>query len=130
MIDKMRILVGVDGSVQSKKALLEAASIAKHFSGFIKAVMVYEKGLEKKAETTLSDAKRELEAEGISHYYEVTSVVGSTPSRILVAIAKQESFDLIVIGSRGLSGRVSMLLGSVSKQVVANAYCNVLVVKK
>jgi len=37
---------------------------------------------------------------------------------------------LIVIGSRGLGGRTSMLLGSVSKQVVSNAYGNVLVVKK
>ncbi len=130
MLEKMRILVGVDGSVQSRKALLEAVSIAKHFSGFIKILMVYEKGNEKKAEATLNDAKRALEAEGITYDYELASVVGSTPSRVLVTMAKQENFELIVIGSRGLSGRVSMLLGSVSRQVVGNAQCNVLVVKK
>jgi nucleotide-binding universal stress UspA family protein len=59
----------------------------------------------------------------------VSLVLGSNPAKALVIIAKQENFGLIVIGSRGLGSKVSFLLGSVSKQVVANAYCNVLVVK-
>ena len=130
MFDKMRILVGVDGSLQSSKALSEAIGIAKHFSGNLKVVTVFEKGMEEKAEATLAEAKRELEREGITYDYELSSVIGSTPSRVLVTTAKQENIDLIVIGSRGLSDRVSMFLGSVSKQVVGNAYCNVLVVKK
>jgi len=130
MFDKMRILVGVDGSLQSSKALSEAIGITKHFSGNLKVVTVFEKGMEEKAEATLAEAKRELEREGITYDYELSSVIGSTPSRVLVTTAKQENIDLIVIGSRGLSDRVSMFLGSVSKQVVGNAYCNVLVVKK
>lgn len=130
LLEKMRILVGVDGSLQSRKALSEAVGIAKHFSGYLKVVTVHEKGNEEKAKATLADAKRDLERETITYDYELASVVGSTPSRVLVATAKQENFDLIVIGSRGLSSGVSILLGSVSKQVVGNAYCNVLVVKK
>ena len=130
MFEKMRILVGFDGSVQSRKALSEAISIAKHFSGIIKVVTVHEKGMEKKAETTLNDAKLMMESEGVTFDYELASLLGSTPSRVLVSAAKQENFELIVIGSRGLSGGVSMLLGSVSKQVVGSAHCNVLVVKK
>lgn len=128
MFDKIRIVVGVDGSLQSKKALDEAITIAKHFSGFVKAVTVYEKGTEKKTETIINEAKQNLAKAGVA--YDASLVMGSNPAKALETTAKQENFDLIVVGSRGLGGKVSMLLGSVSKQVVGNAYCNVLVVKK
>ncbi len=127
MFDKIRILVGYDGSSQSKKALTEAIAIAKHFSGLIKVINVYEKGKEKEAETTVIEAKQILEKEDVAH--DVSLVLGSNPAKALGIIAKQENFGLIVIGSRGLGSKVSFLLGSVSKQVVVNAYCNVLVVK-
>jgi len=61
MFDKIRILVGVDGSLQSRKALAEAIDLAKHFSGFIKAITVYEKGSEKKAEILIDEVERELQ---------------------------------------------------------------------
>jgi nucleotide-binding universal stress UspA family protein len=128
MFDKMRILTGCDGSVQSKKALDEAISIAKKFSGFVKVVTVYEKGAEKKAEATTAEAKQLLEKEGVK--YDVLMALSDSPAKMMQTIAKQENFDLIVLGSRGLGSRVSILLGSVSKNVVADAYCNVLVVKK
>ena len=127
MFEKIRILVGYDDSLQSKKALKEAITIAKHFSGFIKVVNVYKKSIEKKAETSIIEAKENLEKEEVAH--DVSLILGSNPSKALEIIAKQENFDLIVIGNRGLGSKVSMLLGSVSKQVVSNAYCNVLVVK-
>lgn len=128
MYDKIRILVGIDGSLQSKKALAEAVSIAKHFSGFIKAVTVYEKGMETKAQALINEARVTLEKEQVT--FDVSSILGSNPAKALETIAKQENFDLIVVGSRGLGGKVSILLGSVSKTVVGNAYCNILVVKK
>jgi nucleotide-binding universal stress UspA family protein len=130
VFDRIRVLVGVDGSLQSRKALLESVTIAKHFSGFMKVVTVYEKGLDKKAEAIVNEVKQTLMQEGITSGYDVTSILGSNPAKALETIAKQENFDLIVIGSRGLGNKVSLLLGSVSKQVVGNARCNVLVVKK
>ncbi len=128
MFDKMRILVGSDGSVQSKKALAEAISIASKFSGFVKVVTVYDKGGEKKAEATITEVKHLLEKEQIK--YDTLIALNSNAAKTLLTIAKQENFDLIVVGSRGIGSRVSMLLGSVSKNVAADAYCNVLVVKK
>jgi nucleotide-binding universal stress UspA family protein len=128
MFPKIRIIVGIDGSLQSKKALDEAISIAKHFSGFIKAVSVYDKGSEKKAELVANEAGQLLSREGVVH--ESIAILGSNPAKVLETTAKQENFDLIVVGSRGLGGRVSIFLGSVSKEVVGNAYCNVLVVKR
>lgn len=128
MFEKIRIIVGVDGSVQSKKALSEAASIAKNFSGFVKAISIYDKGSKDKAETSIADAETELKKAGVNHDSEL--IKASNPAKTLAKIAKQENFDLIVVGSRGLGGGVSVLLGSVSKEVVGHAYCNVLVVKK
>ena len=128
MFDKIRILVCYDGSVQSRKALTEAISIAKHFSGFIKAVNVSEKGKENEAERTITGAKQNLEKEDIT--YDASLVLSSNPAKALGVVAKQENIGLIVIGNRGLGRKLSFLLGSVSKQVIVNAHCNVLVVKK
>jgi nucleotide-binding universal stress UspA family protein len=128
MISKTKILVGVDGSEQSKKALAEAVTIAKCFSGSIKAVTIYGQGNENKAQETLSEAKKFLEKEKVEH--STLSILGSNPARALQSIAKEENFDLIVVGNRGLGGTAALLLGSVSRQVVTDAVCNVLVVKK
>jgi nucleotide-binding universal stress UspA family protein len=128
MFDRIRILVGYDDSLQSKKALAEAITISKCFSGFIKVVNVYEKDKKKEAEAIIFMATQDLEKEDVA--YEGSLVLGSNPAKALETIAKQENFDLIVVGSRGLGGKMSMLVGSVSKQVVGSAYCNVLVVKK
>jgi len=128
MFDKIRIIVGVDGSLQSKKALVEAITIAKSFSGFVKAVSIYEKSGKEKAENIISEAEKDLAKVGVA--FDTAIAQGTNPAKSLAALAKQENFDLIVVGSRGIGGRVSALLGSVSKQVVGNAYCNVLVVKK
>jgi nucleotide-binding universal stress UspA family protein len=127
MKDKIRILVGVDGSNNSDRALLEAVAIAKKFMGFIKIITVYGRGREKKAGEVIEHAKFYLENEV---EYTAVSILGSNPARALRNTAERENFDLIVVGSRGLGSKASILLGSVSRQVVANAECNVLVVKK
>jgi nucleotide-binding universal stress UspA family protein len=128
MNDRIRILVGYDGSMQSKKALKEAITIAKNFSGFIKVVNVYERGKKKEAEAAILVAEQNLEQEKVAH--DSLLAFGSNPAKTLVIMAKHGNFDLIVVGCRGLGRKVSILLGSVSKQVVSNAYCNVLVIKK
>ena len=127
MFDKIRILVGYDESLQSRKALKEAITIAKCFSGFIKVVYVYGKGMEDKVEAAVIEVKENLKKEKVEH--DVSLVLGSNPAKTLIVTAKQENFSLITVGSRGLGNTLSMLLGSVSKEVVTNAHCNVLVVK-
>lgn len=128
MNGNVKILVGIDGSGQSKKALMEAITIAKKFSGSIKVVSVHKRGMENKAEEILNDAKQILEKEKIEHT--TTSILGTNPARALQQIANREKFNLIVVGSRGLGSTASILLGSVSRQVIATANCNVLVVKQ
>jgi len=127
MKDKIRILVGIDGSNHSDRALLEAVTIAKRFSGSVKVITVYGRGLETKAREIIEHAKFYLENEV---EYSTASILGSNPARALRNMAENENFDLIVVGSRGLGSKASILLGSVSRRVVANAKCNVLVAKK
>ena len=128
MKEKMKILVGVDGSDSSTWALMEAISIAKKFSGHVKVITVYKRGGTDDATKTQLKVKQLLGEEDINSSLE--SILGSNPSRALVDTAKNENFDLIVVGSRGLGNAAAFLLGSVSKQVVTKASCDVLVVKK
>jgi nucleotide-binding universal stress UspA family protein len=128
MNGNVKILVGIDGSGQSKKALMEAITIAKKFSGSIKVISVHKRGMQNKAEEILNDAKQILEREKVEHT--TTSILGTNPARALQQVANLEKFNLIVVGSRGLGSTASILLGSVSRQVIATANCNVLVVKQ
>jgi nucleotide-binding universal stress UspA family protein len=128
MKEKMKILVGVDGSDYSTWALMEAISIAKKFSGHVKVITVYKRGQEDEANKTQLKAKQLLDEENVDS--SLASILGSNASRALVDTAKNEDFNLIVVGSRGLGSAAAFLLGSISKQVVSNASCNVLVVKK
>ena len=58
-----------------------------------------------------------------------TKLLEGRPADKIVEIAKQESFDLIVIGSRGLGGIKEIFLGSVSDRVADESHCPVLIVK-
>jgi nucleotide-binding universal stress UspA family protein len=124
----MKILVGIDGSEHSKGALIEALKVAKKFSAFVQVINVYGRGMDKEAKKVLEEAEQYLKKEKIEH--SLGSILGSNPSRALINVAKHEDFDLIIVGSRGLSNVASFLLGSVSRQVVSKAHCDVLVVKK
>ncbi|MEJ2271338.1 MAG: universal stress protein [Candidatus Bathyarchaeota archaeon] len=128
MKEKMRILVGLDGSDYSTWALMEAISLAKKFSGHITVITVYKRGSKEEADKIQLKANQLLEEEKID--CNLLSILGSNPSRALVETAENEKFDLIVVGSRGLGMAAAFLIGSVSKQVVSKANCDVLVVKK
>jgi nucleotide-binding universal stress UspA family protein len=56
-------------------------------------------------------------------------IVTGDPAEEIIRLAHIYTCDLIVLGSRGLTGVNRILQGSVSSQVVAEAPCSVLVVK-
>ncbi len=56
-------------------------------------------------------------------------VVTGEPAEEILRLANIYNADLILIGSRGLTGMQRILLGSVSGQIVTEAPCSVLVVK-
>nr|WP_319538165.1 universal stress protein [uncultured Methanospirillum sp.] len=60
--------------------------------------------------------------------YDLKVAIGE-PSVEIVAIAKKEMADLIVIGSRGLGAIKGVLLGSVSQKIAQTAPCPVMIVR-
>jgi nucleotide-binding universal stress UspA family protein len=58
------------------------------------------------------------------------AVVHGHPSHEIVKIAEAERADLVVVGSRGLTGTSRFLMGSVSDGVIKYAPCAVLVVRR
>lgn len=64
-------------------------------------------------------------ADGIKVYPKIER---GAPAATLVQLAQDENADLIVVGSRGLSGFEHTMLGSTAESVVGHASCPVLVV--
>ncbi len=56
-------------------------------------------------------------------------IVTGDPAEEIVRLAHIHKADLVVLGSRGLTGLKRIISGSVSSQVVMDAPCSVLVVK-
>jgi nucleotide-binding universal stress UspA family protein len=75
-------------------------------------------------ETTLADTKAAL---GNLPNVDVDQIWGHTAEAIC-DYAKNKSFDLIIIGSRGRSAVARLLLGSVSTQVAHHSTCPVTIV--
>jgi nucleotide-binding universal stress UspA family protein len=148
MSDIHEILVAVDFSEGSKAALSQAAFIGKRVGAQLHVMHVWdapeflpphEKALEVAAtpfRTTLkAEADRDLErfvkdaeASGVevTHAFMESGVASST----IVAVAKRQKYDLIVLGTHGRTGVAHTLLGSVAERVVRNAPCPVLTVRE
>jgi nucleotide-binding universal stress UspA family protein len=136
----MKIIVPVDGSVNSLKAVETACDLAKSqapSSLVLLAVAVeipelgegryiYDK-MKAQAEAALEQAKEVARKCGTVG--EVLLATGASPADEIVQVAKDQKADLIVIGSRGLAGKTSSFVGSTASQVVTYSPCSVLVVK-
>jgi nucleotide-binding universal stress UspA family protein len=69
-------------------------------------------------------------AENLSEIDKITSrVLVGTPYIEIIRYARDQSIDLIVIGTHGHSALAAMLLGSVAEKVVRKAPCPVLTVR-
>lgn len=98
--------------------------------GFYRGGMVeeYEKALSKQTEEFLAEVKHYLENEGVSASTEV--IIGkSSAGESIIEYAKQGNFDLIVIGTKGLTGAEKFLMGGVASSVIQHAHCPVLAVR-
>lgn len=73
--------------------------------------------------------KRTLSALGLPDERVHFEVQVGEPAEEIVDLARLEAYELIVMGSRGLSPVKELLLGSVSNRVLHTAPCPVLVVR-
>lgn len=138
-----KILVPVDGSENSFRALNQAIFISKHIGAAITAMHVIESpptvyvesqkllnellNNYRKQSAKILDKCKEV---GQNQDVKVDTVIaeGDAASNIN-GYAEKEAFDLIVIGSRGHGKLKQALLGGVSSKVIQHAKGSVLIVK-
>lgn len=134
-----RLLVGVDGSDDSRRALEWAILLAERFDAEIIAVHAVGllahlgTGPPVPSQSHLEELRRAFEEQwcsplsgsGVAH--RVLSADGP-PVRVLLDVAEKEAVDVIVVGSRGSGGFAELLLGSTSHQVAEHASCPVMIV--
>jgi universal stress protein A len=141
-----KILVPIDFSDCSKKALQYAIPFAKQFNarmiflhvfpdyqatGWGIAIANYEPLIEgdwqKNIETRLTTLVQETVPSEIPVEIEVRH---GAPSSEIVNVAKEMDVDVIVMSTHGHTGRIHALIGSVAREVVRLAPCPVLVVRE
>jgi nucleotide-binding universal stress UspA family protein len=134
----MKILVPLDFSENSIKALEAAISLSKETETSILLVNVIELAFDfaSQAELALTSlyADGEAQMEKIIKEYEGSKipmqsiVLEGTAAVTLARIAEEESVDLIVMGTQGASGIKKTLIGTVTVNLVKESVCPVLII--
>lgn len=143
----MKILIGIDDSPYSRKALEYVKKMkwpedtnVLVVSAVREILPVYSEvyapttpypdrimdDLFKFHQEITSGAEKDLREAGMKTE---AKVLPGDPRTVIVDLARAENVDLIVVGSHGRTGLAKMLIGSVASHVVTHAPCNVMVVK-
>ena len=136
-MDAKPVIVGIDGSPDSVRALRWAAEYTRRFEAPLQGLITWQvppvygdayfgetdfAGLEEESAAVLRDTVREALGEGA----DITErVERGHPSDALVQASAEA--QLVVVGSRGHGTFTGMLLGSVSLYLVTHARCPVIV---
>ena len=87
----------------------------------------YEKATRKRAEELLTEVQQVIEKQGIKTSMEV---IGSkSVAKGIIDYAKESGVDVIVIGTKGLTGVGKFLMGSVASAVIDHAHCPVFAIR-
>ena len=139
MINLEQVLVAVDFDETSNAALTYARSFARTFGARLHVLHVMdnaflrpmandpravEAGVTGRLLDTLTDEDR-----AALHAVAVVRTSGP-PADEIVAYAKAEAIDLIVLGTHGRPGVAHLLMGSVAEKVVRTAPCPVLTLRQ
>lgn len=133
-----RILVPVDLSPCSRMALDYAVFLADEFGASVDVLHVWQPAESRRvvdvpepAPSLAADDLREFVA-GAQQPKRATlrqRIELGHPWKRIVEEASSGQFDLLVIGTHGLTGRLHMIMGSMTEQVVRTAPCPVLTVR-
>jgi nucleotide-binding universal stress UspA family protein len=141
-----KILLPIDGSEHSNRAVDAAIQLCKgkeqdcfitilhvnpfihYWGGELVAVNVdIEERIREESNNLIKPVAEKILQAGI--HCESSVVIGDDPAQEIYQKAKEEGFDLIVMGSRGLGTFSELVLGSVSHKVIQHSNCPVLIVK-
>ena len=139
-----KILVPVDGSAESKKALLTGADMALKYNAELEIITVInfnnqqpiislgnlekftEEGLQKQGFDVINAVIDDSNAQ-VSSAKKI--VLYAEPSKAIISHQEASHADCIILGSRGLGAVRRFFMGSVSTEVVHNADCPVFVIR-
>ncbi len=127
-----KILIAVDGSRHSDKAVDLAVHLAKKANSEIYLIHVLSSGVsrqhyEKSCNTIIGRAEakfKNIELEKIE-----SVCTNGNPADEILRVAKSRKVDLIIMGNRGKGGLSKALMGSVSTKVCKLADCTCVTVK-
>lgn len=132
------VVVGVDGSANSRHALVRAAHHAQDIGADL--VVVHAVGLTEEidGEHVPTFGRRDEIATHLDRWSDAVREIGVTdfeqrlidgpPVDVLLRVAREIDAGTVVIGRRGIGGRPELLLGSTAHQVIEHARCAVLVI--
>ena len=141
----MKILLPIDGSKSSLNAAKYAAKMAKnsrspvsvtlvsvhddiglgHVKQFV-AKSVVDDCLREVSEKELKAAQKVLDAAGVKHNMAIKR--GHIAEEI-ISLANKDKVDIIVMGAKGRSGFLDVLMGSVAQRISSSAKQPVLLIK-
>lgn len=136
----MNILVPLDGSKYSEKALLHACDMAKNYKSRLILLYVVEKSitfnlldkkeylkiLRKFGNKVLIRGKDIATQQGIDS--KIIIKEGNIVNEI-IKLVKNEKCNLIIVGSKGLGSTARFFLGSVSNKLANKSPCSILIIK-
>lgn len=136
------LLLATDRSEFSEGAVREAITFAKKCSSRLSVMSVLETNPEyetigasayqkeeEEATKYLESVKSRASQEGISSC-ETALHFGENPSRLIVNEAAEKKADMIIIGRRGRSGLMKVLMGKTAANLIGQAPCKVLIVPR
>jgi len=139
------ILVPIDFSVHSKKALKYAVPLAAQSGASIRLIYVVEPTVYPAdlgfGQVVLPGVEDELRQKGAEELAELidneiggrvpasATVRTGTPSKEILAEAEETGVDLIVVATHGHSGVEHVLFGSTAERIVRKAHCPVLTIR-
>ena len=139
-----KIIVAVDFSENSDRALDAAVSYAKKFGAHLDIVHAFtlpisfvspyeiaipEGFFEEARNGALAQLNANLKVAQKAGVDATTTLVDGAATHGIIEVAERENSDLLVMGTHGHTGLKHVLLGSVAERTMHKAPCSVLVVK-
>lgn len=134
-----KVLLAVDGSDHSAKAVPVAADIARKSNGEVSVFHAREQAIhrggswelesESDADSLVERIRTELAAAGVKARSRTDRAPEGRAAKAILDVAESEGSDMIVMGSRGRSDLAGLLLGSVTHKVIQLSHCTVVVAR-
>ena len=138
-----KILVGIDGSVESANAFDKAVAVAirndaelllvnvidlRAFQSISTYDTMVDDDTKRGADQLIADFADEARAAGVTRIKTIVEF-GSPKVMMATTIPTEEQVDLVMIGATGLSYIERLFIGSVAQYIVTHAKCDTLIIR-